>query len=52
MHPMTKDNLRSAFSGESQAHMKYLMAVRVKDGKVNVYWNGKELIGGPFFVER
>lgn len=25
MHPMTKDNLRSAFSGESQAHMKYLI---------------------------
>lgn len=23
MHPMTKDNLKSAFSGESQAHMKY-----------------------------
>ncbi len=25
MHPMTKDNLKSAFSGESQAHMKYLI---------------------------
>ncbi|MEK7788547.1 MAG: rubrerythrin family protein [Planctomycetota bacterium] len=25
MHPMTKENLKSAFSGESQAHMKYLM---------------------------
>jgi rubrerythrin len=25
MHPMTKDNLKSAFSGESQAHMKYLL---------------------------
>ena len=23
MHPMTKENLKSAFSGESQAHMKY-----------------------------
>jgi len=25
MHPMTADNLRSAFSGESQAHMRYLV---------------------------
>jgi rubrerythrin len=25
MHPMTKENLKSAFSGESQAHMKYLI---------------------------
>lgn len=25
MHPMTKENLKSAFSGESQAHMKYLL---------------------------
>lgn len=25
MHPMTKDNLKAAFSGESQAHMKYLI---------------------------
>ncbi|GAB4425224.1 MAG: rubrerythrin family protein [Thermodesulfovibrionales bacterium] len=25
MHPMTKGNLKSAFSGESQAHMKYLI---------------------------
>lgn len=26
MHPMTKENLKSAFSGESQAHMKYLIS--------------------------
>lgn len=25
MHPMTKENLKSSFSGESQAHMKYLI---------------------------
>lgn len=25
MHPMTKENLKSAFAGESQAHMKYLI---------------------------
>lgn len=25
MHPMTKENLKSAFSGESQAHMKYMV---------------------------
>lgn len=25
MHPMTKDNLKAAFSGESQAYMKYLL---------------------------
>jgi rubrerythrin len=25
MHPMSKENLKSAFSGESQAHMKYLI---------------------------
>lgn len=25
MHPMTKENLKSAFSGESQAHMKYII---------------------------
>jgi rubrerythrin len=25
MHPMTKENLKAAFSGESQAHMKYLI---------------------------
>lgn len=25
MHPMTKENLKSAFSGESQAHMKYMI---------------------------
>lgn len=25
MHPMTKENLKSSFSGESQAHMKYML---------------------------
>jgi rubrerythrin len=25
MHTMTKENLKSAFSGESQAHMKYVL---------------------------
>jgi len=25
MHPMTKENLKSSFSGESQAHMKYVL---------------------------
>ena len=28
------------------------MAVRVKEGKVTVYWNGKELKGGPFIVDK
>lgn len=25
MHPMTEDNLKNAYAGESQAHMKYLI---------------------------
>ncbi len=28
------------------------MAVRIKDGRVTAYWNGKELKGGPFFVDK
>ncbi|HPN87835.1 MAG TPA: rubrerythrin family protein [Candidatus Omnitrophota bacterium] len=38
MHEMTKQNLKNAFSGESQAHMKYLAFADTaeKEGKVNV----------------
>jgi hypothetical protein len=28
------------------------MAVRVNNGKVTAYWNGKELRGGPFLVDK
>ena len=38
MHAMTEQNLRAAFAGESQAHMKYLAfaAKAEKEGKANV----------------
>lgn len=38
MHKMTEDNLKAAFAGESQAHMKYkIFAERAeKEGKPNV----------------
>ncbi len=38
MRPMTEDNLRQAFSGESQAHMRYLIFAdqAEKEGKVNL----------------
>ena len=38
MHEMTKQNLQNAFSGESQAHMKYLIFADTaeKEGKMNV----------------
>lgn len=38
MHPMTVDNLQSAFAGESQAHMRYLiyMAKAEREGFPNV----------------
>lgn len=38
MHPMTVDNLQSAFAGESQAHMRYLiyMAKAEREGFSNV----------------
>ncbi len=38
MHEMTKQNLQNAFSGESQAHMKYLIFADIaeKEGKLNV----------------
>ncbi|HHY10297.1 MAG TPA: rubrerythrin family protein, partial [Firmicutes bacterium] len=38
MRIMTEQNLRDAFSGESQAHMKYLLygAVAEKEGLDNV----------------
>lgn len=44
-----KGDIPGGVPNESSWHK---MAVRVKDGKVNVYWNGKELIGGPFFVDK
>ena len=38
MHKMTQDNLRSAFAGESQAHMRYLIFADLakKEGKPNI----------------
>ena len=38
MNQMTKDNLKAAFAGESQAHMKYLIFAdqAEKEGKVNI----------------
>ena len=38
MHPMTVDNLRSAFCGESQAHMRYAVYAQQaeKEGLANV----------------
>ncbi len=38
MRKMTEDNLRAAFAGESQAHMRYLIFAEVaeKEGKVNI----------------
>jgi rubrerythrin len=38
MHEMTKQNLESAFAGESQAHMKYgaFSAAAEKEGKPNI----------------
>ena len=38
MHKMTEDNLQSAFAGESQAHMKYLIFAdkAESEGKYNI----------------
>jgi len=38
MHEMTKQNLKNAFAGESQAHMKYLAFADQadKDNKPNI----------------
>ncbi len=38
MHKMTEDNLKAAFAGESQAHMKYLIFADVaqQEGKSNL----------------
>ncbi len=38
MHEMTKQNLKNAFAGESQAHMKYQIYADVaeKEGKANI----------------
>jgi len=38
MHEMTKQNLQSAFAGESQAHMKYLIFsdIAQKEGRPNI----------------
>lgn len=38
MHKMTQQNLQNAFSGESQAHMKYLIfsTIAEKEGKPNI----------------
>ena len=38
MHAMTEQNLKAAFAGESQAHMKYLIFADVaeKEGRANV----------------
>ena len=39
MRPMTKDNVKAAMAGESQAHIKYLAfaAVAEKEGKAFLY---------------
>lgn len=38
MHEMTKQNLQSAFAGESQAHMRYMIfsQAAAKEGKPNI----------------
>jgi len=38
MRPMTEENLKAAFAGESQAHMRYLIFAEQaeKEGKVNL----------------
>ena len=38
MHPMTEENLKAAFAGESQAHMRYLIFAdkAEKEGKANL----------------
>ena len=38
MHEMTKENLKAAFAGESQAHMKYMIFAdkALKEGLPNV----------------
>ena len=38
MHEMTKENLKNAFAGESQAHMKYLVFADTaeKEGRPNI----------------
>ena len=38
MHPMTEENLKAAFAGESQAHMRYLAFAdkAEKEGKANI----------------
>lgn len=33
MRPMTEDNLRAAFAGEAQAHMRYLVFAEVAEGE-------------------
>jgi rubrerythrin len=50
MHPMTKENLKSAFSGESQAHMKYvLFADKAEEEK---FGNIARLFRAIAFAER
>jgi len=38
MHKMTEENLKAAFAGESQAHMRYLIFAEVaeREGKPNI----------------
>jgi len=40
MHKMTEDNLKAAFAGESQAHMKYLIFADVAQQEGNQIWPG------------
>ena len=50
MHTMTKENLKSAFSGESQAHMKYvLFADKAEEEK---FGNIARLFRAIAFAER
>ena len=35
MHPMTEGNLKAAFAGESQAHMRYLIFAEQEIGRAS-----------------
>jgi hypothetical protein len=43
---------RQVPGGIPKESARHTMAVRVKDGRLTAYWNGKELRGGPSIVDR
>jgi len=45
-------NAREIPGGVPKKSGWHKMAVRVKDGKVTAYWDGKELKGGPFQADK